>query len=177
MAMEHYNLFRKSHRVFLFDSPRHYELAIEELTEYLKANPRDGIAYNNRGLAYSEMGQGEEALLDFAKAIECLPNDPAAYLNRADLYMRAEPAARLQEAIEDFTRAVAAGGTDATLHRRRAYACLRANRLQDAVDSFSEAIRLEPEFRQTYIDRGKAYQAMGEDRKAQQDFDAANNLR
>ena len=177
MAMEHYNLFRKSHRVFLFDSPRHYELAIEELTEYLKANPRDGIAYNNRGLAYSEMGQGEEALLDFAKAIECLPNDPAAYLNRADLYMRAEPAPRLQEAIEDFTRAVAAGGTDATLHRCRAYACLRANRLQDAVDSFSEAIRLEPGVRQTYVDRGKAYQAMGEDRKAQQDSDTANKLK
>jgi len=177
MAMEHYSLLAKTYRVFLFDSPMHYELAIEELTNHLKANPDSGIAYNNRGLAYSEMGQGDKALLDFAKAIECLPDDPVAYLNRADLYMRAEPAARLQEAIEDFTRAVAAGGADATLHRRRAYACLRANRLQDAVDSFSEAIRLEPGFRQTYIDRGKAYQAMGEDQKAQQDSDTANKLK
>jgi hypothetical protein len=44
----------------------------------MKTDPRNGIAYNNRGLAHSEIGQGDEALVDFAKAMECLPTNPTS---------------------------------------------------------------------------------------------------
>jgi tetratricopeptide (TPR) repeat protein len=175
MAMT-YDLLAQPYRYFLFDELEDYELAIKTLTDCLKNDPRNGVAYNNRGLAHSEIGHAEEALHDFALAIECSPIDPLPYVNRADLYLRAKPEARLQEAIEDFTHAIALNSNNATFHRCRAHACLKANRLQDAVDSFSIAIQLEPDFRQTYIDRGKIYQQIGEDEKAKQDFDMASTL-
>ena len=175
MAMTH-DLLAKSYRLFLFDELEDYKLAIKMLTAYLKTDPRNGVAYNNRGLAYSEIGQGDNALLDFASAMECSPTDPIPYINRGDLYLRAKPAPRLQEAIADFTQAIAINGSDATFHRCRASACQKANRLQEAIESFSAAIQLEPDFRQTYIDRGEIYQQTGEDKKAKQDFDMAAKL-
>ena len=75
MAMIH-DLVARSHTLFLFDELEEYESAIEQLTSYLKKKPHSGIAYNNRGLAFSEIGKGDEALLDFAKAIESSPTDP-----------------------------------------------------------------------------------------------------
>lgn len=175
MAMLH-DLLVKSYRIFLFDEFEHYELAIERLTEYLKANPHNGIAYNNRGLAYSEIGRGGEALLDFAKAMEYSPDDPIPCMNRGDLYTRAKPVGRFHEAIEDFTRAITLDRNNATFHRCRAYAYLKVNQLQAAIDSFSEAIRLDPDFGQTYTDRGLTYQKLGEDKKAELDFDVARKL-
>ncbi len=169
-------LLVKSYRLFLFDELEEYESAIDMLTRYLETDPQNGIAYNNRGLAYSEIGQGDEALLDFAKAMECSPDDPIPYINRGDLYLRATPTGRFDEAIDDFTRAITVDGNNATFHRCRAYACIQANRLDEAIDSFSEAIRLNPQFRQTYIDRGKTYQRLGEDQRAEHDFQHAKQI-
>jgi len=167
------DLLSKSYRIFLFDTLEHYEHVIEKLTDYLKIDPHNGTAYNNRGLAFSEIGKGKEALLDFAKAMEFSPNDPMPYINRGDLYERAKPTGRFLEAIEDYSRAIAIDGKDATIHRCRAYACLEVNRLHDAIDSSSEAIRLDPDFAQTYIDRSEVYRRLGDDKRAEQDSDIA----
>lgn len=118
------DLLSKSYRIFLFDTLEHYEHVIEKLTEYLKIDPHNGTAYNNRGLAFFEIGKGK----------------------------------------------------DATIHRCRAYACLEVNRLHDAIDSFSEAIRLDPDFAQTYIDRSEVYRRLGDDKRAEQDSDVARRL-
>ena len=176
MTMEHDHLWAKPYRIFLFDSLEHYAATIAELTAHLTLDPSDWIAYSNRGLAYSEIGQGAEALRDFAQAIACRPDEPVPYLNRGDLYLRAKDGPLLPEAIADFTRAAALDPQNATIHRRRAYACVQANRLLDAIESFSAALRLEPDFRQTYLDRGKTYQALGQDEAARQDFDRASKL-
>jgi tetratricopeptide (TPR) repeat protein len=170
------DLLAKSRRVLLFDRLEDYEVAISMLTEYLSREPQNGIAYNNRGPAHAEIGQGDEALRDFARAMECSPADPMPYMNRGGLYLRAKPAARLQEAIDDFTQAIVLDGSDATFHRCRAHACLKANRLQDAIDSFSNAIRLEPDFRQTYVERGETYRRLGEDDRVEEDFDTASKM-
>lgn len=171
-----YDLTAKSYRILFYDELEEYESAIRLLTEHLKANPTDGIAYNNRGLAYSEIGRGEEALLDFKKAMELSPSDPNPYLNRGALYERAQPVGKFDEAINDFAKAISINPNDPGFHRCKAYACLKINRLLEAIDSFTNAILLEPEFRQTYMDRGETYKRVGDESRAQQDFLIAAKL-
>ena len=84
-------LLSKSLRVLLFDELEEYHSVIETLNEHLKTHPKDGIAYNNRGLIHSEIGEAEEAFRDLNRAIECAPNDPVPYMNRGDLYLRHKP--------------------------------------------------------------------------------------
>ena len=171
-----YDLTAKSYRVLFYDDLEKYESAIRFLTEHLKVNPTDGIAYNNRGLAYSEIGRGEDAILDFEKAMELSPWDPNPYVNRGDLYSRFRPVGKFAEAIEDFSKAISINPNDASFHRCKGHACLKFNRLQEAIDSFTNAILLEPEFRQTYIDRSETYKKVGDETKAQQDLLIATKL-
>lgn len=168
-------LLTRSFRVLLFDEIEEYEEAIAQITEHLKSNQSNACAFNNRGLAYSETGRGEEALRDFAKAIACSTTDPIPYVNRGDLYLRHKPDAKINEAIDDFTRAIAIR-KDATIHRCRAHACLKGKRLREAIKSLSRAIQLEQDFRQTWIDRGQAYKELGEEEKAESDFRFAETL-
>jgi hypothetical protein len=45
-----------------YDEGEKYESAIQTLTNHLITNPANGMAYSKRGLANSEIGQGEKAI-------------------------------------------------------------------------------------------------------------------
>ena len=168
------DLLVKSRRVLLYDELQDYQSVIEHLSEHLKTHPQNHVAYNNRGLAYSEIGRGVEALLDFTKALECSADDPIPYVNRGGLRMRRKLAGMYKDAIDDYKKAVAIKGDDPTFHRCLAHACLKADRLQEAIDAFTQAISLDPEFGRTYQERGEIYSKIGEMEKAKQDFKAAS---
>jgi phosphinothricin acetyltransferase len=163
-------LLARSLRVLLFDELEEYHSVIETLNEHLANHPADAIAYNNRGLAHSEMGEYQQAFRDFAAAIQTATKDPVPYMNRGDLYMRHKPQAMFREAIADFDSAIAVKGDDATFHRRRAHACLAAGQLDEALKSFDRAIELDPEFQQTYMERAELHDRLGDSSSANRDL-------
>ncbi len=63
-----------------------YEDAITYYTKALKVNPKDAIAYNNRGLAWGKKGDYDNAIADFTKAVEIDPQFADAYKNRGIAY-------------------------------------------------------------------------------------------
>ena len=56
--------------------------AISDYDEAIRLDPKDAIAYNNRGLAKSELGKYLEAISDYDEAIRLDPKDAAARTNR-----------------------------------------------------------------------------------------------
>ncbi|HVZ17841.1 MAG TPA: tetratricopeptide repeat protein, partial [Terriglobales bacterium] len=162
-------LLSKSLRVLLFDELEEYRQVIATLDEHLRTHAGDAVAYNNRGLAHSEIGDANDALRDFGEAIRHAPADPIPLMNRGDLYLRHKPQPIFKEAIADFDRAITLKGDDPSFHRRRAHACLAANLLEDALKSFDRAIELDPEFQQTYVERAELYARLGDAAKADRD--------
>jgi tetratricopeptide (TPR) repeat protein len=67
------------------DSKDH-DLRIKGCSALLQRNPKDVIAYNNRGDAYGLKGDLDRAISDYGKAIELNPNYAAAYNGRARAY-------------------------------------------------------------------------------------------
>jgi tetratricopeptide (TPR) repeat protein len=63
-----------------------YEDAITYYTKALKVNPKDAIAYNNRGLAWGKKGDYDNAIADFTKSVEIDPQFADAYKNRGIVY-------------------------------------------------------------------------------------------
>lgn len=63
----------------------HPERQVELFSESLALNPRDGIVYLNRGIAYDALGDMERALADFEQAIRLCPKRAEAYNNRGYL--------------------------------------------------------------------------------------------
>ena len=70
----------------------------------IELDPEYAMAYNNRGRAYLNMGQFDQAIADCNKAIELDPNLAIAYGNRALAYtfvgMDAEAEQDIERAVE-----------------------------------------------------------------------------
>jgi tetratricopeptide (TPR) repeat protein len=63
----------------------------------LEINPRNAVAYYNRGNAYRSKGQYDQAIADYNKALEINPRYAEAYYNMASA---SDKAGRKKEAIE-----------------------------------------------------------------------------
>jgi tetratricopeptide (TPR) repeat protein len=83
------------------DSTDH-DLRIKRCSEIIERNPRDAIAYHNRGDAYGLKGDIERAISDYTKAIVLSPNYAPAYHSRGRAYVSKGDYVR---AVDDVTRA------------------------------------------------------------------------
>jgi tetratricopeptide (TPR) repeat protein len=74
-----------------------HDLRIRGCSAMIQRNPKDVLAYQNRGDAYGLKGEVDRAISDYTKAIELDPNYAPAYTNRGRAYT----------SKGDYTRAVA----------------------------------------------------------------------
>ncbi|MGD9785497.1 MAG: tetratricopeptide repeat protein [Hyphomicrobiaceae bacterium] len=79
------------------------DLAIENYTKALKADPNMSVAFNNRGVLYANKRQWELAMADYTDAIRADPKNKHAWANRGVLFsnrqQRARAIADLQESL------------------------------------------------------------------------------
>jgi len=90
-----------------------YEGAIRNFNEAIRLDPKYAIAYGNRGVAYSKLGEYQKAIEDYNQAIELYPNYAKAYFNRAFTYSKLE---NYQQAIVDYTMAIQFNPLDANAY-------------------------------------------------------------
>ena len=83
-----------------------YDQAIADYNEDIEINPRDAVAYYNRGIAYGLHGQYDQAIADYTKAIEINPRDADAYYNRGNAY---EANRNMKMACSDWRKACKSG--------------------------------------------------------------------
>ena len=102
-------------------------------------------AYNNRGLAYYELGEFDRALEDYSQAIALDPDYAYAYFGRAYTYYEL---GRNDEAIADFDQALALDPTYTEGYSGRAAAeCLKSEpRTQRALEDILALIQREPQW-------------------------------
>ena len=86
-----------------------YPQAIQDLDEAIQLDPQYSLAYNNRGVYYTNLGQLDQALRDYEEAIRLNPQYGGAYANRAIVYTLLDADTR---AKQDVVRALE-HGTDA----------------------------------------------------------------
>jgi TonB family protein len=80
-----------------------YDSAVNDYNKAIELNPKDEVAYLNRGRAYHNKTNYDLAIADFDKAIEINPKDLSAYLNRGDAF---EKKGSAQQAIGDYKKVV-----------------------------------------------------------------------
>ena len=80
-----------------------YEAAVKHYTRSIQLDPNQITAYNNRGLAYSNLRDYNNAINDFDRAVEINPTYPDAYHNRGVVYIRL---GKHDRAIDDYNRAI-----------------------------------------------------------------------
>ena len=70
----------------------------------LESNPEsEASAFINRGVAYARLGEYDQAIADYAQAIQINPNDELPYFNRASAYANL---GEFNRAIADYSRCI-----------------------------------------------------------------------
>lgn len=80
-----------------------YDLAVNDYNKAIELNPKDAIAYLNRGRAFHNKTNYDLAIADFNKVIEINPKELSAYLNRGDAF---EKKGNPQQALGDYKKVV-----------------------------------------------------------------------
>lgn len=147
--------------------------AIEYMNKAIKLKPDLAVAYNNRGNAYSDLGQHQRAIDDYNEFIRIKPDSAEAYNNRGYSYNKL---GQHKQAIEDFNEAIRIKPDLAINYTRRALAYFDLEQYQNAIEDYSEAIRLKSDDAAPYIGRGGAYLLQGKNELGCRDAQKACEL-
>ena len=171
-----------------------YERAISDYSKFIQIYPDSAKAYLNRGYARFRNSEYDKAVSDYSQAIKIDPVYAEAYDARSSAYEHigessqaqedAEKALELgfdlQDHAEDYTfelieDLVQLCPKNAKVYYYKGLVDEYAGNYNLAIDSYSEAIRLDPKYAEAYHGRGTAYyyKAQKEEDRAIADYNQA----
>ncbi len=80
-----------------------FDSAVNDYNKAIELNPKDAVAFLNRGRVFHNKTNYDSAIADFDRAIEINPKESAAYFNRGDAF---EKKGNAQQAIGDYQKVV-----------------------------------------------------------------------
>lgn len=162
--------------MFVFQAGATYKRAqvwFDPLTLWLdttQKSPKAVVAWNNLGSTKDKMGQKEEAIRAFSKAIAYKPDYTHAFYNRGTSFKDLN---NLEEALADFNFAIKLDPNFAEAYHNRGIVYDTQGQIQKAIEDFNKALELTPTDEKILVNRGVAYGKSGKFDLALQDFDQA----
>ena len=117
--------------------------ALEDYTEVVRIEPKDGENYLNRGLVKEKMKDLPGALSDFGKAIQLDSKNGRAWLSRGNVMSKTK---RWKEAIEDYSVAINIDPEYGLAFHNRAIARQNAGLIKEACEDLKSAEKLHVKF-------------------------------
>jgi tetratricopeptide (TPR) repeat protein len=150
-----------------------YELAAQKYTEGLKLKPTDVTLLYNRGRAFQEMGEMNKARVDFESALAYDPNNFQILLSLAAVQLDEK---NFASALLYATKAEGISGAPAMASFLKGRALHQLGLPEDALKAYGNAIQLDKDFGQAYLNRGLLKVALDRVKLACEDFKLASVL-
>jgi tetratricopeptide (TPR) repeat protein len=131
-----------------------YDYVVEVCTAWLEINPLSIDGYFSRAYAQNHLGNYEEAIIDYSKALFLFPKDTAAFNNRGFAYAML---GQQDLAIIDYTRAMLTDPTYTLALLNRAYAYSDAGDYDSALADAAQYQELAPDDPSIYSLIGSIY--------------------
>jgi tetratricopeptide (TPR) repeat protein len=110
-------------------------------TQKKQGELRDVQFYNNRGIAYGNKGEYDQAISDFNKAIEISPRYADPYNNRGVSYSRK---GKNDEAISDYSKAIEIDPKFVKAYHNRAWEYTLKGQYDRAISDLNKALEINP---------------------------------
>ena len=146
------------------------DVAIANINEVIKFDPRNANAYAGRGFVYAAKGDYDRAFADFNKAIEFDPRNASVYYYRGSVYAKKRDHDR---AIANFNKAIEFAPQDASAYLYRGTTYAAKGDYDRAFADFNKAIEINPRNASAYYIRGTTYAEKGDYDRAIADFNKA----
>lgn len=153
---------------------KEFSTAITAYSESLKTNPKDLDLLFGRGRAYQELGQLEEAQLDFEQALSQDPNNFQVLLSLASIQLDQKSYA---SALLYSTKAEQISGAPAMASLLKGRALHYMGMPDEALKAYGNAIQLDRDFGEAYLSRGLLKVALKQEKQACEDFKLAAALK
>jgi tetratricopeptide (TPR) repeat protein/S1-C subfamily serine protease len=169
IQLEPNDLILLNEKAGILDKQTQYLSAISIYNEIIRRNP-ESYAYLNRGKAKSDLGNKQEAIADYDRAIAINPKYAEAYSNRGN---DKSDLGNKQGAIADYDRAIAINPKLALAYNNRGNARSALGNKQEAIADYDRAIAINPKYAEAYYNRGNDKLDLGNKQAAIADYDQA----
>ncbi|XP_043405341.1 tetratricopeptide repeat protein 6 isoform X1 [Chelonia mydas] len=156
-----------------------YKNAIEDLTKTIDLDKICILAYCNRAICYHQIKDFRKALKDYGILLLLESTKEivlTVLINRALLYVELED---YSNALEDFKEASLCNPSNSEIYQAIGICYHRLEQLEEAVNSFTQVLKLDPFSLDAYVARGNSYMEYGNEAGntlAQKDFLKALHL-
>lgn len=150
-----------------------YSAAVVGYTESLQTNPTDLDLLFGRGRAYQELGKLLEAQADFEQALNLDPKNFQLLLSLATIELEQKSFA---SALLYATKAEEIPGAPAMASFLKGRALHQLGMPEDALKAYGNAIQVDRNFGQAYLNRGLLKVALERTKQACEDFKLAAAL-
>ena len=116
-----------------------YYGAISNYTQAIELNPKNIIAYRDRGTSFANLKEYKRAADDFSSVIAMKPDDVAAYVGRGAAYICLK---NFQSAISDLTKAIQLNPNDSMAYYNRGICYQALDDMNKAQTDFNKARQL-----------------------------------
>jgi tetratricopeptide (TPR) repeat protein len=113
--------------------------AVKGYSTAIAQNPKDADSYVNRGIAYNELGQNQQAIADYNKALELEPDQVLAYYNRANAHHQLK---QYKEAIADYSKIIDLDPEYAYAFANRGGTYFQMDKKREAIADLEQAIKI-----------------------------------
>ncbi|BCL34726.1 serine protease [Nostoc sp. MS1] len=144
--------------------------AIADYTSTLKINPNLAAAYNNRGVARSDLGDKQGAIADYNSALKIDSNLAEAYNNRG---LARSDLGDKQAAIADYNLALKINSNYTEAYNNRGVARSDLGDKQGAIADYNSALKINPNYADAYNNRGLVRSDLGDKQGAIADYNSA----
>jgi predicted O-linked N-acetylglucosamine transferase (SPINDLY family) len=125
-------------------------------------------------MALARLGETQEALTSFDRAIACDPQSAAAHGNRGDVLAQL---GRLPEAVDSYRHALEVEPDSVPTWCNLGAAQVELGDVLEALASYDRVVALDPMFAEAHVNRGNILLLLGREQDAAQAYDAALRLR
>lgn len=164
---------------FILLSRGDYPAARRHYDEAVRIRGNDAKLLCDHGTACEMMGDLEQALRDFAKALAIHPDYDTAYAARANAWM---VRGMYREGLEDYNRALAANlrehpdHPDPRLYANRGVAWRKLGQLRLSLQDLDRALELEGDYARALCNRGQTFTDLDRPTEALRDLNRAIEL-
>jgi lipoprotein NlpI len=153
------------------------EAAIAGYTEAINrprlSRTNRAIAYFDRGVAFSDLGDHGQAISDYDQAIDLLPEQAAFYNNRGNSFHQIGDN---ESAVLDYNEALSLDRRDPFVYYNRGSALTDLGATSQAIQDFNFALSLDPDLAIVYRGRGRTLRIVGSFESALADLDYSRIL-
>ncbi|MCA8998937.1 MAG: tetratricopeptide repeat protein [Planctomycetaceae bacterium] len=161
-------------RALVYERADRLEDALSDYEQAVRYNPDWREALNNRAVVLARLERFDDAVAGFTRVLEVMPDDVLALRNRG---LARHDGGDAQAALDDVDAALKIDPGNSESWLVRGNICLESDLFEDAVESYSEALRLDQQFLPAREQRAVAYERLGKLELARKDQKRVEEIR